>query len=96
MQLRASFPRAEFRIEHVIGRDDPLMPPRAAVRWSLWGRHDGWGGFGTPTGATVYVLGCTHMEFGPFGPGDWSVRREWTIYDETAVWKQIALHEMTA
>ena len=33
--LRAAFPDAAFRIEHVIGRDDPLMPPRAAVRWSL-------------------------------------------------------------
>ena len=91
MRLRAAFPRAEFRVHHVIGRDDPMMPPRAAVRWSLWGRHDGWGGFGTPSGAMVYVLGITQAEFGPFGPEGWSVRREWTLYDETAVWKQIHL-----
>ena len=86
MSLRAAFPKAEFQIHHVIGRDDPFMPPRAAIRWSLWGRHDGWGGFGTPTGAMVYVLGITHAEFGP-----WGLRREWTLYDETAVWKQIHL-----
>ncbi|MBM2577354.1 ester cyclase [Jannaschia sp. Os4] len=86
MSLRAAFPRAEFEIHHVIGRDDPFMPPRAAVRWSLWGRHDGWGGFGVPTGAMVYVLGITHAEFGP-----WGLRREWTLFDETAVWKQIHL-----
>jgi predicted ester cyclase len=91
MQLRAAFPRAEFAIHHVIGRDDDLMPPRAAVRWSMWGRHTGWGGFGTPSGAMVYVMGITHAEFGPFGPGGWSIRREWTIYDETAIWKQIHL-----
>ena len=48
MGLRASFPSADFRIEHRIGRDDPMMPPRAAIRWSLHGRHDGWGAFGEP------------------------------------------------
>jgi predicted ester cyclase len=86
MGLRASFPNAEFRIEHVIGRDDPMMPPRAAVRWSLRGKHDGWGVFGTPTGAEVYVLGISHAEFGP-----WGLRREFTLFDETAIWKQIVL-----
>ena len=86
MALRAAFPDAEFRLDHVMGRNDPMMPPRAAVRWSLWGRHTGWGRFGTPTGAMVYVMGMTHAEFGP-----WGLRREWTLFDETAIWKQIHL-----
>jgi predicted ester cyclase len=86
MGLRAAFPDAAFRIEHVIGRDDPLMPPRAALRWSLHGKHAGWGSFGTPTGAEVYVLGMSQAEFGP-----WGLRREWTLIDETAIWKQILL-----
>ena len=86
--LRASFPKAAFTVHHVIGRDDPFLPPRAAIRWSLWGRHTGWGAFGVPSGAMVYVLGITHAEFGPRG-----LRREWTLYDETAIWKQIALAE---
>jgi len=86
MGLRASFPSATFKIEHQIGRDDPMMPPRAALRWSLHGRHDGWGVFGTPTGADVYVMGAAHAEFGP-----WGLRREYVLFDETAIWKQIAL-----
>lgn len=86
MGLRASFPSAAFRIEHQIGRDDPMMPPRAAIRWSLEGKHDGWGTFGEPTGADVYVMGASHAEFGP-----WGLRREYTLFDETAIWKQIAL-----
>lgn len=86
MGLRASFPNAEFTIHHRIGRDDPMMPPRAAIRWSLWGKHDGWGVFGAPTGAEVYVLGISHAEFGP-----WGLRREYALYDETSVWKQILL-----
>ncbi len=84
--LRAAFPSAEFRIDHRIGQDAPDMPPRAAIRWSLQGRHDGPGAFGPATGAEVYILGVTHAEFGP-----WGLRREWTLIDETAVWKQILL-----
>jgi hypothetical protein len=86
MGLRAAFPSAAFAIDHQIGREDAMLSPRAAIRWSLWGRHDGWGAFGPPSGAMVYVLGITHAEFGP-----WGLRRDYTIYDETAIWKQILL-----
>jgi len=91
MGLRASFPDATFTIDHQIGREDPLMPPRAAIRWALHGRHDGWGYFGAPTGAEVYVLGISHAEFGSLGHARPTVRREFTLFDETAIWKQILL-----
>lgn len=87
MGLRASFPDATFQIDHQIGRDDPMMPPRAALRWSLSGTHSGWGSFGAPTGAQIYLLGICHAEFGP-----WGLRREYVIFDETTIWKQILLH----
>ena len=86
MEVRSSFPSAAFTIDHQIGREDPLMPPRAALRWSLLGRHDGWGRFGAPTGADVYLMGMAHAEFGP-----WGLRREYVLFDEVAVWKQILL-----
>ncbi|TCL08803.1 SnoaL-like polyketide cyclase [Shimia isoporae] len=91
MSLRAAFPNAEFKIEHQIGRDDPMMPPRAALRWSLWGKHEGWGAFGAPTGAEVYVLGISHADFGAVISGQPKVRREYTLFDETTIWKQILL-----
>ena len=87
MGLRSSFPKASFTIEHQIGRSDPHMPPRAAIRWGLHGKHDGWGSFGVPTGAEVYVMGACHVEFGP-----WGLRREYVLLDETSVWKQILMH----
>ena len=37
-------------------------------------------------------MGITHVEFGPYGEPGWGVRREWTVFDEVAVWKQILLH----
>ncbi|MEM0907433.1 MAG: ester cyclase [Pseudomonadota bacterium] len=84
--LRASFPDATFKIEHQIGREDAMMPPRAALRFSLTGRHSGWGAFGPPTGADVHIMAAAHAEFGP-----WGLRREVVLFDETAIWKQIAL-----
>lgn len=84
--LRAAFPSADFTVEHMIGMQEKGMQDRAAVRWRLDGRHDGHGRFGAPTGAPVHVMGITHAEFGPRG-----VHREWTLIDDTAVWKQILL-----
>ena len=84
--LRAAFPSASFTIDHQIGREDPMMSPRAAVRWSLTGKHDGWGAFGEPSGSEVHVMGASHVEFGP-----WGIRREYTLFDETSIWKQIAM-----
>ena len=86
MGLRAAFPNATFEIHHTIGRDDPAFSPRAALRWSLTGKHDGWGAFGAPTGASVHIMAMSHAEFGP-----WGLRREYVLFDETAIWKQILL-----
>jgi hypothetical protein len=32
-------------------------------------------------------MGFTHATFGP-----WGLREEFTLFDEVAIWKQIALH----
>ena len=88
MGLRSSFPQAHFAIHHVIGNDEPNRPPRAAVRWSLDGKHLGFGRFGAPTGADVHVMGISHAEFGP-----WGINREFTQYDELAIWKQIVMQK---
>ena len=86
MGLLASFPNAKLTIDHQIGRQDPLMPPRAALRFSLQGKHDGWCSFGKPTGADVYIMAAAHAEFGPYG-----LRREFVVFDETSIWKQILM-----
>ena len=89
--LRSSFPNATFKIHHQIGMDGSLLSPRAAIRWSLDGLHEGWGSFGRPTGAQVHVMGMCHAEFGPFGDNGVSIRREYALYDEIAIWKQILM-----
>ena len=89
--LRSSFPKAKFKIHHQIGMDADMLSPRAAIRWSLDGLHEGWGSFGAPTGKRVHVFGMCHAEFGPFGPDGVGLRRECALYDEIAIWKQILM-----
>ncbi|MFK7753436.1 MAG: ester cyclase [Sedimentitalea sp.] len=95
--LRSSFPSAQFKVHHQIGMDGDMLPPRAAIRWSLDGVHDGWGSFGPPSGARVHVMGLCHAEYGPFvnatGPQDATIRREYALIDEIAIWKQILMHK---
>lgn len=86
LQFRTAFPDASFQIDHQIGRADPGQPDRAALRWSLTGHHAGFGIYGAPTGAPIHVMGFTHAEFGPSG-----LRREFSLWDEVSIWKQILL-----
>lgn len=100
LALRSAFPNAAFKIHHQIGMDGEMLPPRAAIRWSLDGTHEGFGAFGKPTGARVHVMGACHAEYGPFvehgKTGDATIRRECALYDEVAIWKQILMHTGTA
>ncbi len=85
--LVSALPDAVFEVHHQIGRADANMARRAALRWSLTGTHSGPGAFGSPTGAPVHVMGISHAEFGPRG-----LHREFVLFDEVAVHKQILLH----
>jgi hypothetical protein len=84
--LRSALPSATFKIEHQIGRHDQMLSPRSAIRWSLTGKHEGFGRYGAPTSAEVHIMGVSHAEFGP-----WGLRRETTLIDDIAIWKQILL-----
>ncbi len=86
-ELLSSMPDASFEIHHQIGNDPDLGPGRAALRWSLTGTHSGTGRYGKPTGAPVHVMGLSHAEYGPRG-----LKREFVLFDDTQVWKQILLH----
>lgn len=95
MHFRTAFPDATFAIDQQIGRTDAGEPDCAAIRWSLSGTHSGYGLWGSPTGAPVRIMGFTHAEFGP-----WGLRREFTLWDQVSIWKQILLacpdHRYTA
>jgi predicted ester cyclase len=84
----ASFPDLKLTIDHLITNRDPGQPARLALRWSGEATHCGWGRFGEPTGAPVYILGMTHAYM-----VDGRVTHEWLAIDDVAIWKQIMAHQ---
>ena len=85
----ASFPDAAFSVESATVNQEAGRPLRVALRWSLRATHSGFGHFGEPTGAPVYVMGLSHAEI-----VEGRVRYEWMVTDEVAIWKQIIAHGM--
>jgi hypothetical protein len=83
----ASFPDAQFKVEAARVNRDPEQPVRVALRWSLTGTHSGFGHFGEPTGAPVYVMGMAHMNV-----TQGKVMAEYLVTDEVSIWKQIYAH----
>ncbi len=83
----ASFPDAAFKIESARINRDPEQPLRIAMRWSLTGTHSGFGHFGEPTGAPVYVMGMSH-----FNVTNGRIAAEYLVTDEVSIWKQIYAH----
>lgn len=84
LSLRSAFPSAAFTLRTVLGRDEALGAPCAALRWDLNGCHDGWGRYGAPTGSEITVPGMCFAEFGPRG-----LRRFWALVDDVAVQRRI-------
>lgn len=86
----ASFPDADLTIDHLIVNRDPGQPVRIAMRWSISATHNGWGRFGAPTGAPVYILGMTHAYM-----VNGRITLEWLCIDDVAIWKQILSHQIS-
>ncbi|MGQ7247675.1 ester cyclase [Halomonas sp. V046] len=84
----SSFPDARLSVEHLIVNRDPGQPLRIAMRWSFTATHSGWGHFGEPTGAPVYVMGLSHAHL-----VNGRVSMEWVTVDEVAIWKQLLAYQ---
>lgn len=84
MALLAMFPDAHMQIDHLywLGNDEEGY--RVANRWTLQGAHRGPGVYGPPTGKQVTIMGISHqwVQGGRFV-------REWTVFDEIALLKQL-------
>ena len=73
------------------------MPPantplgRSSGLGTIKATHSGWGRFGEPSGAPVFIMGMTHAYM-----VDGRITMEWIAIDEVAIWKQILGHASTA
>ncbi len=84
LALLAALPDALLLVDHAASVPNGETGYRVAVRWTLLGTHTGPGWYGAPTGKRVRLMGVTHSEI-----RDNRVVREWLMYDEIALLKQL-------
>lgn len=82
--LMAAFPDLMMYVDHICVLGDEEKGYRVAVRWWMQGNHTGPGPYGPPSGKRVQLLGFTHflIKGGKFV-------KEWALFDEFALLKQI-------
>ena len=77
----------KFSIEHIGYLDEPNKNPRASIRWFLEGVHSKDSeNYGKKTNSKLFFMGINHVELNDDG-----VIREWVVFDEVAIWKQILM-----
>ena len=86
--LKDIFTDIKFTIEHVGYLDESDKNPRASIRWFLEGMHsEDSEDYGKKTNSKLFIMGINHVELNQDG-----VIREWVLFDEVAIWKQILMN----
>jgi predicted ester cyclase len=86
--LKDIFTDIKFTIEHVGYLDESDKNPRASIRWFLEGVHSNDSeDYGKKTNSKLFIMGINHVELNQDG-----VIREWVLFDEVAIWKQILMN----
>ena len=86
--LKDIFTDIKFTIEHVGYLDESNKNPRASIRWFLEGVHSNDSeDYGKKTNSKLFIMGINHVELNQDG-----VIREWVLFDEVSIWKQILMN----
>ncbi len=87
--LKNIFTEIKFSVEHIGYTEEPNKNPRASIRWFLEGMHTkNSDDYGKETNSKLFIMGINHVELNEDG-----VIREWVLFDEVAIWKQILMNK---
>ena len=87
--LKDIFSDINFSIEHIGYLNEPNKNPRVSIRWFLEGIHSNDSKeFGKKSNSKLFIMGINHVELDDDG-----VIREWVLFDEVAIWKQILMNK---
>tara|TARA_B100000902_G_scaffold200362_1_gene190954 strand:+ start:676 stop:1644 length:969 start_codon:yes stop_codon:yes gene_type:complete len=87
--LKNIFTEIKFSVEHIGYIEEPNKNPRASIRWFLEGMHTkNSDDYGKETNSKLFIMGINHVELNEDG-----VIREWVLFDEVAIWKQILMNK---
>ena len=82
--VTASFPDAQFEVEHLVANHREGRATSIAMRWRARAVHARAGRYGAPSGQPVEVLGISHADF-----EHGRIVREWVLMDDVAIWMQV-------
>ena len=86
--LKGAFSNFKFSIEHIGYLEEPSKNPKASIRWFLDANHSNkTSDYGEATNKNIFIMGINHAEI-----SDGKVIREWVLFDEVAIWKQILMN----
>ena len=90
ISLKSIFSNIKFTIEHVGFLEEAGQNPRVSVRWFLEGTHNNDSKeYDKPSNKKIFIMGINHAEFYSN-----SIIREWVLFDEVAIWKQILINHV--
>jgi len=85
--LKEALNNIKFSVEHTGYLEEPNKNYKASIRWFLEGVHSNdTSEFGEATNKNIFVMGINHAEI-----SEGNVIREWVLFDEVAIWKQILM-----
>ena len=88
ISLKSIFSNIKFTIEHVGFLEEVGQNPRISVRWFLEGTHSNDSmDYDKASNKKIFIMGINHAEFYSN-----SIIREWVLFDEVAIWKQILIN----
>ena len=84
LSLLSPFPNLAMSIDHFCYVGSEQTGYRTATRWTMRGTHTGYGIYGEPTGNSIQIMGVSHHLI-----QNGRIQKEWTLFDEFALLKQI-------
>jgi predicted ester cyclase len=89
LSMLSMFPDLAATVDHVYWNGNDKDGYNVATRWTIQGTHEGPGVYGEPTGKKIRIMVISHqyVRNGMF-------QREWTVFDEFALLKQIYTPEI--
>ena len=85
--IRNALKNINFSIEHVGWLEEEGKNSKVSIRWFLNGLHaNNTNEYEQATNKNVFIMGINHAEI-----VDGNIIREWVLFDEVAIWKQLLM-----
>ena len=85
--IKKALKKIKFSIEHVGWLEEEGKNSKVSIRWFLNGLHaNNTNEYEQATNKNIFIMGINHAEI-----VDGNIIREWVLFDEVAIWKQLLM-----